>query len=612
MCGIAGFADFKNNYDKNKNLNINKILNMTKSIEKRGPDSFGYEIFNYCVLGHRRLSIIDIEGGIQPITTSCGKFTIVYNGEIYNTKELKTDLINLGATFNTNTDTEVVLNVYKYFKEEGFKKLNGIFAFAIWDEIREQLVLCRDHLGVKPLFYTIVDGELIFGSEIKALREHDKVNLEIDDNGLQEILGLFPSREEGNGVFKNINEVKYGHYVIFKNNSLKEYPFWELKSEENHNTYEENVDVVKYLVTDSIKRQMRSDVPISTFLSGGLDSSIITGVIAKEFEKSNKVLDTYSFDYEENSVYFKSNAFQVDEDKKWVVKMRDEFNTNHKFLECSIDWLKKYLYNAVDAKDFVGMADIDSSLLYFCEQVSKNHKVVLSGECADEIFGGYPWFHSEEAFKTNNFPWIRNIELREGLLNEDLRKKLNLKDYITSKYEKSISNVPKLSGENKEEARRREISYLNIKWFMTTLLERMDRMSMYSGLESRVPYADYRIVDFMWNVPWEHKSHGQEKGILRDAFKELLPKDLLYRKKCPYPKTYNPKYELMLGDILKEIINNNNSPILNIIDKKEITKLINSSKDYGKPWFGQLMAGPQLVAYYIQLNYWLDKYNIKI
>ncbi len=612
MCGIAGFCSYDCNYKKNKLENINTILSMTKSIERRGPDSFGYEVFKNCVLGHRRLSIIDLDGGSQPITTSCGNYTIVYNGEIYNTDDLKVQLIELGATFNTNTDTEVILNAYKYYGVDSFKKLNGIFAFAIWDRIKEQLILCRDHFGVKPLFYTLINNELIFGSEIKALEQHKKVTLEIDKEGLQEILGLFPSREEGNGVFKNINEVKYGNYISFKGGVLKEYPYWELKSEENTNTYEENVEIVRELVTDSIKRQMVSDVPISTFLSGGLDSSIITGVIANEYKKNNKILDTYSFDYEENSMYFKSNTFQVDEDKKWVIKMQNEFNTNHNFLECGIEVLKDYLYKAVDAKDFVGMADVDSSLLYFCGEVGKNHKVVLSGECADEIFGGYPWFHSKEAFTKNNFPWIRNIEFREKLINEDLRKELNIEEYIVNKYKKSIDKVPKLNGESKEESRRREISYLNIKWFMTTLLERMDRMSMYNSLESRVPYADYRIVDFMWNVPWEHKSKGQEKGILRDAFKELLPEDLLYRKKCPYPKTYNPKYEKLLGDTLKDIISNNNSPILNIIDKNKVMKLIESPKDYGQPWFGQLMAGPQLMAYYIQLDYWLKKYKINI
>ncbi len=612
MCGIAGFSDFNVKFSKDRQKYENLITVMSNSIERRGPDGYGYEIFDNCVLGHKRLSIIDIGGGAQPITTDCGKYTIVYNGEIYNTEDLRKELKELGAKFNTNSDTEVVLNAYKFYGEDGFKKLNGIFAFAIWDSIKETVYLCRDHFGVKPLFYTIVDGTLVFGSEIKVLQQHNKVKLELNDEGLSEILSMFPSRTEGNGVFKNIFEVKYGHFATFKNGVFNEYPYWELKSQENNNTYEQNVEEARYLVEDSIKRQMVSDVPISTFLSGGLDSSIITGVISNEMKKQNKTLDTYSFDYEENSMYFKSNAFQVDEDKKWVVKMRDEFKTNHTFLECGIETLADYLYKAVDAKDFPGMADVDSSLLYFCEQVGKKHKVVLSGECADEIFGGYPWFHSEEAFKNHNFPWIRNIDFRENLLNKDLSNRLKLNDYVINRYELSINDVPKLYGENKEESRRREISYLNIKWFMTTLLDRMDRMSMYNSLESRVPYADYRIVDFMWNVPWEHKSRGQEKGLLRDAFKDLLPDELLYRKKCPYPKTYNPKYENMLGQILQKVLDDNTSPILNILDKKEVEKLINSPKDYGRPWFGQLMAGPQLMAYYIQLNYWLKKYEINI
>lgn len=615
MCGIAGFSSFNENFKKNSSIikkNKNIIINMTDVISRRGPDGYGSFLNENAILGHRRLSIIDLESGAQPITSSCGKYTIVYNGEIYNTESLRDELKKLGGEFSTDSDTEVVLNAYKYFGEEAPKKLNGIFAFAIWDDVKKQVFLCRDHFGVKPLFYTLVNDTIIFGSEIKVLGANPLVDLEITGDSLKEVLGLFPSRTEGNGVFKNIYEIRYGHFGVFNEKGFREEKYWDLNSEEFTLTYEETVKKVRELVLDSIKKQMVSDVPISTFLSGGLDSSIITGVISNELEKEKKTLNTYSFDYEENSLYFKSNSFQVDEDKKWVDKMVNEFDLEHKYLECNIETLKDYLYNVVDSKDLPGMADIESSLMYFCEEVSKEHKVVLSGECADEIFGGYPWFHREDAFNTNNFPWIRNIDFREDMLLDEVKEKLNIKEYIQEAYYKSIDEVPVFDGDNLEEKRRREISYLNIKWFMTTLLERMDRMSMYSGLESRVPYADFRIVEFMWNVPWEYKNTGMEKGLLRDAFKGILPDEILYRKKVPYPKTYNPKYENLLAIELKKILKNKKAPLKTLIKEDELLKLIQSPKDYGRPWFGQLMAGPQLMAYYIQLNYWLEKNNFDI
>ncbi len=463
MCGIAGYANFTS---MNKNVNI--IKNMTNAIEKRGPDAEGYKIFDNAILGHRRLSIIDIDGGIQPLSTSCGNYTIVFNGEIYNYRELRKELVNLGAKFLTNSDTEVIVNGYKYFGDKIAKKLNGIFAFVIWDNIKKEVYLCRDYFGVKPLFYTIVNNTLVFGSELKAIFQHPKVDAKINNDSLKEIFGLFPSRTEGNGVFHNVKEIKQAHHGKFTINGFKEERYWNVKSERFDMTYEESKEYVRYLVTDSIKRQMMADVPISTFLSGGLDSSIITGIVANELGITGKNLDTYSFDFVDNSKFFKSNSFQVDEDKEWVKKVTKIFDTNHKYLFADNDNLVKNLYRVVDSKDLPGMADVDSSLLYFCDEVSKGHKVVLSGECADEIFGGYPWFHTGEKYQ--NFPWIRNVNVRENMLQEYLRSELNISNYIKSSYDNSISQIPRLDGESNEKNLERDINYINLKWFMTTLL----------------------------------------------------------------------------------------------------------------------------------------------
>ncbi len=607
MCGIAGFTTFKK-YQSEKDMSLQTLENMCERLQKRGPDSKGCYIKNDFALCHRRLSIIDVATGSQPMTSLCGNYTIVYNGELYNTMELRKDLERKGKTFKTTSDTEVILNAFIEYREKAPEFLNGIFAFAICDLKNNNIFLCRDRFGVKPLFYTIVDNNIVFGSEIKALFAHPRVSPKIDDNSLREIFGTFPSRTERNGIYKNVYELGFGEFAYFSEKGFFPQKYYELTPKENHYSYKESKEKTKELVTDSVLRQMVSDVSISTFLSGGVDSSIVTAIASNELKKRNKTLSTISFDYKDNSLFFQSNAFQVDEDKHWVKKMVDIFNTDHTYLFLDTKDLISSLEDSVIAKDYPGMADIDSSLLGFCKDVKKDHTVVLSGECADEIFGGYPWFSDETAFKTPAFPWIRNMDFRESMLNDATKNRLDISSYVQNRYDESISAVPKLYGEDPIEARRREITYLNIKWFMTTLLERMDRMSMYNGLEVRVPYADHRLIDFLYNVPWEYKNRLGAKGLLRDAFSDTLPKDLLFRKKSPYPKTYNPAYEKELGKILKAILEDKSSPINEFVNKENLLALIDSPKDYGKPWFGQLMAGPQLLAYYIQVNYWLKTY----
>ncbi|MCI1960007.1 MAG: asparagine synthase C-terminal domain-containing protein, partial [Clostridia bacterium] len=275
--------------------------------------------------------------------------------------------------------------------------------------------------------------------------------------------------------------------------------------------------------------------------------------------------------------------------------------------------LADYLYKSVDARDLPAMADIDSSLLYFCKIVKRYNKVVLTGECADEIFGGYPWFHKKEFFEKDTFPWMPDLEPRKVMLSDEFLNELKMDEYVKKTYKKSVAETPLLDGEKSDEKRRREISYLNLKWFMQTLLDRMDRTSMFSGLEARVPFADHRIIEYVWNVPWKFKYYNNTvKGLLREAARGLVPDEILFRRKSPYPKVYDPNYEKLLKSELTEVIEDNSSPVLQFLDKKKVYKFLSSPSDYGKPWFGQLMAGPQMMGYLIQVNYWMKKFDIEI
>jgi asparagine synthase (glutamine-hydrolysing) len=615
MCGIAGFCSIKADYTKEYQKWNHVLDKMKQALKHRGPDDEGELLSSQVGLAHRRLSIIDLSRGSQPMTrerAGCS-YTIVYNGELYNTSELRDNLIRMGCLFKTHCDTEVILVGYIVLGVEFIKQLNGIFSFAIWDDNSGTLCLARDRLGVKPLFYTVLNDTLIFGSEIKALFEYPGFTPRIDQTGLSEIFGLGPARSYGSGVFKDVSEILPGHVLIYNNSGLHEAAYWNLISAPHEDSYAETVEKTSYLLKDAVIRQMISDIPICTFLSGGVDSSLVTAICANELKKQGKQLETYSFDFVDNAKHFKSNSFQPSQDRPFADIMVDQVKSHHTYLECDNLDLADNLYHAVDARDLPNMADVESSLLYFCKRVATRVKVALTGECADEIFGGYPWFHNPEVMTADGFPWSRNLATRKQLLSDDLLSSLDLDGYVQAAYEKSVAETPRLYGESKTEARRREIAYLNLKWFMVTLLDRMDRCSMYSGLEARVPFADHRIIEYVWNVPWELKSpNGVVKGLLREAGKGLIPDEVLYRKKSPYPKTYNPDYEKLLGNRLLDILTDPNAPIRPLVDEKKIRSFLSTPSDYGKPWYGQLMAGPQMIAYLLQINYWLEKYRITL
>lgn len=615
LCGIAGFINFTEDLNVEYNKNKTIVSNMGKVLTKRGPDSSGEYINQHVAFAHRRLIVIDPEGGAQPMKKVIGEneYVVVYNGELYNTEEIRNNLKKLGYTFESSSDTEVVLTAYIEYGEKCVDEFNGIFGIGIWDPVRQCCFLCRDRFGVKPLFYTKKENTFLFSSEIKGLFEYPGVEPIIDKYGLCEIFGLGPARSPSCGVYKDVYELPPGYAAIIDQSGANIYCYWSLKAKEHTDSYEETVEKTRYLLFDAISRQLVSDVPICTLLSGGIDSSIVSAVAAIELKKQGKILDTYSFDYKNNSKYFKASSFQPSEDRPYVDIMVDAIGSKHKYLECQTKKLADHLYDAVRAKDLPGMVDVDSSLFYFCREIKKHHTVCLSGECADEIFGGYPWFRDKDAYETNAFPWSKNLDFRKDIVAPDLLEQLPIDEYVNEQYQKTIKKVSKLEGESELLSRQREISYLNTAWFMTTLLDRKDRMTMASGLEVRVPFADHRLVQYLYNVPWDFKYHNQVvKGLLRDAAKGVLPHDVLYRKKSPYPKTYDPTYESLLIKRLKAILKDKDAPVHQLINEKMVKSLMNEESDLGRPWFGQLMATPQMYGYLIEINYWLEHYKIKL
>ena len=616
MCGIAGFYHKEKDY-KSYGMHYRSILTaMHRELWRRGPDDAGIFLAKRCGLSHSRLSIIDISGGRQPMARTVGErtCTIVYNGELYNTAELRDALKKRGWKFETACDTEVILLGYMEFGPGFVKQLNGIFAFAVYDSLQEALYLFRDPMGVKPLFYMECGEEMVFASEIKGILAHPSAKAEVGREGLNEIFGIGPARSVGCGVFRGMREVRPGEWLACsKHAPLQRHTYWKLESHPHTDSYEKTVETVSFFVQDDIRRQMVSDVPICTFLSGGVDSSLVSAVCAAELKKQGKQLATFSFDFVDNQKNFKANAFQPSQDRPFVEQMAAHIGSAHTFLECGSQKQVEMLSDSVRAHDLPAMADVDASMLYFCSLVSKGYKVTLTGECADEIFGGYPWFHKEECFQADTFPWTMDLAPRKELLLDGFLEYLDMDGYVEECYSRSVAETPRWEGDSPREARQREIAYLNLKWFMQTLLNRMDRASMYSGLEARVPFADTRIVQYVWNVPWEMKARdGVVKSLLREAGRGLLPEEVLFRKKSPYPKTYDPAYEGLLKRMVQERILDGNAPVLQFLDKKKVGRFLSQASDYGRPWYGQLMAGPQMLAYLLQVNAWMERYRVKV
>ena len=608
MCGIGGFVDYERDARRGGPI----LHGMKRTLTPRGPDAEGTYFDEDAALVHRRLIVIDPEGGKQPMHSPDRNTIIIYNGELYNTPELRTELMSRGHEFVGHSDTEVLLHAYLEWKTDAFSRLNGIFAFAIWEKRERRLTLCRDRLGVKPLFFAPIRNGLTFGSTIDTVLCHPEIEPALDEDGLRTLLLLGPARPPESGVFRQITSLLPGHFAVLTPENFTDHVYWQLEAHEHEDDLPTTIERTHTLICDAARRQLVSDVPLACFLSGGLDSSILSMLAAKDYAARGETLHTWSVDYRDNDKYFTKSIFQPNSDDSYIDQMVNFLGTHHHRVVLEPEALCAALLPATDARALPGMADVDSSLLLFCAAVKRGGTTVcLSGECADELFGGYPWYHREEILFEDTFPWSRSVGLRLGLLTPDAVR--NGEEFVRQHYRDTCDRAPKLSSDDKKAARMREMFVLNLDWFMATLLDRKDRMSMYSGLEVRVPFCDHRIVEYAYNMPWDFKSlEGREKGIVRRAFADELPKEIVYRKKSPYPKTFHPVYTRLCADYVRRIFEDNTSVAATLFDRNAVQKLMQRPESLAEPWFGQLMRTPQIFAYIIQLDRWFRHYHVKI
>lgn len=612
MCGITGWIDWEVDLTQQGAV----VEAMTEALAHRGPDAAGVWLSKRAALGHRRLIVVDPAGGGQPMVRRRGDktYVITYNGELYNTPDLRRELEARGHFFLGHSDTEALLLSYIEWGPGCVERFNGIFAFALWDEAAQRLFLARDRLGVKPLFYARRGSAFIFGSELKAVLAHPLVEARVKADGLAEVLAVGPARTPGHGVFAGVAELRPGCCLTVEREGEGVRRYWSLVSGPHEHDAAATAARVRELLEDSVSRQLVADVPVVTLLSGGIDSSAITAFAAKGFARRGERLHTYSVDFAGQEENFRASTFQPDLDAPWVQRVSSFLGTEHHTVVLDTPELVEHLPASLRARDLPGMADVDTSLLLFCREIKKDATVALSGEGADEIFGGYPWCHREDALAADTFPWARRLADRVRLLSPEVREWIRPEEYVARRYRETLDEVPRLPGEEPRAARVREVLYLNIVWFMANLLDRKDRMSMAVGLEVRVPFLDHRLVECAWNIPWAMKNEGgMPKGILRRALAGVLPEDVLYRRKSPYPSTHNPAYGAAFRRQLLQILDDPASPLLPLIDAAAVRRLARADAPPADlPWFGQLMGLPHMFAYLVQVDRWLREYRVRI
>ena len=606
MCSICGlFAPRRITPGK-----VETVRRMGSTMRSRGPDRSGGYADLDVAFHHNRLAVMDPERGDQPMTVRYGRraYTVVYNGELYNGDELRRALSARGVRLRTRCDTELLAYAYAVWGEACLSRLNGIYAFAVWDRAEEKLFCARDPLGVKPFWYAVPGGEFCFASEVKALLAHPSVKPRIGREGLWQLLYLTPVTLRSAPIFEGVFELRPGECLSVTAAGIRRRTHFRLVAAPFFESREECIAHTRELVTDAIRRQTESDVPLACFLSGGLDSTVVAGVAAEAFRERGETLSTYSFEYEDNE--YAPTLFQPNRDDDFARLAARAFGTDHTVLVAPNDEVAELLFPATAARDLPGQADIDSSLLYFCREVRRRHTVALSGECADEIFGGYPWFYRPEMLSRDFFPWIHDPLARISLF----RRERVLPDeglaYLSEQYRAIVASVDCLEEDSPEMKQSRIASVLSQSYFMQSLLERKDRMSMANGLEVRVPFSDQRIAAYLYNVPWAYKyENGVEKSLLREAMRDVLPDAVYRRKKSPYPKTHSRRYEAAVLSMLKERLARPHSPLAEMADPAKLRDLLDGGED--ATWFGQLMARPQLLAWLCQFDWFCETYRVE-
>ncbi|MFG3513048.1 asparagine synthase (glutamine-hydrolyzing) [Streptomyces bobili] len=605
MCGVTGWVDWETDL-RTRGATVSA---MAETLACRGPDASGVWLSRHAAFGHRRLSVIDLTGGAQPLGTGQPETVLTYNGELYNHQELRRELQSLGHTFRTRSDTEVVLRAHIEWGTDAPRRFNGIFAYALWDGRAEELLLVRDHLGIKPLYWHAHAAGVLFGSEPKAVLANPLFRAELDAEGIAELFALPAAPTAGHGLFRGLNEVRPGHLVSVRRSAVREFPYWRLVSRPHTDDAATTRRTVRELLADAVERQLMSDVPLCTLLSGGVDSSAITALAALARERSGQgKVSSFSVDFP-GSADRAPDTWRTGADAPFVRAAAEHVGTLHTSVVIPDDDLLEARQAVLRARDRPGWGEMDASLHLLFREVRRRSTVALSGEAADEVFGGYPYFHSADALSAPTFPWLHGRPTPAMLLRPEVRAEVRPQEYTAQQYRDSLSGTPALAGETGADRRVREVFHLALTRWLPPLLERVDRVSMSVGLEVRVPFCDHRLVEYAWNVPWSLKTpDGRPKGLLRDAVRDLLPAAVADRPKSGYPSTPAVRYTQVLTDRAHELLADPAAPVFDLVDRETVRRALAEGLTLPSPRTAPNPVGG--LDHLVQVDEWLRAYRV--
>lgn len=608
MCGVTGWVDFGTDLRRHADV----ITAMTETLVPRGPDADGVWVSQHAALGHRRLAIIDLAGGVQPMLAHDDDGTVLaaltYSGEVYNHRELRAELEARGHRFRTRSDTEVVLRAHLEWGADAVSRLNGMFAYGWWDARAQELLLVRDRLGVKPLYWAEAPGRVLFGSEPKAVLAHPEFSAELDATGIAELLALTTGPTPGDGVYRGLRQVRPGHRVRFSRAGAREERWWALESAEHGDDAGATVARVRELVAEAVARQLDSDVPLGFLLSGGVDSSAL---VALAREAGGSAPSTYSVAFPEGEGPERLGEWNRSEDAPYVDAVVRHVGSEHREIVVPGDELLHHRDVGLDARDLPGWGEPDTSLFLLFRGVKSHATVALSGEVADEVFGGYAFFHDGGTGPVEEFPWLSGRTGPASLLRADVAAQVRPEEHVRARLAEALDEVPVLDGESAADARARAQAYLAFTRWLPAVLERKDRMSMATGLEARVPFADHHLVEYAWNVPWSLKTLGGEpKGLLRRAVGDALPSAVLRRPKSGYPATTATAYAGVVRERVEELVRRPDARVFELVDRDAVVRHLRDGTRIPGPRAAPHPTGG--LDFLLAVDRWLERYAVRI
>ncbi|GHF22252.1 asparagine synthase (glutamine-hydrolyzing) [Streptomyces morookaense] len=617
MCGITGWVDYARDLTHERAT----VEAMNNTLGNRGPDARGVWVAPHAGLGHTRNSIIDLAGGVQPMTAEENGRTLAvltYSGEVYNFKQLRSELESRGHRFRTRSDTEVVLRSYLEWGENCAEHLEGMFGFAVWDLRTEQLVLVRDRLGIKPVFYSVRPDGILFGSEPKALLAHPDIRPVVGVPELQELFST--AKTPGQAVFRDMQELLPGHTLTVSRSGLRTRRYWTLEARPHTDDLDTTVGHIRSLLEEIVTRELVADVPLCTTLSGGIDSSVVTALAARaRAAAGDEPVRTITANFVGYSENFRPDDQRDTPDAPYAAELARHVGSDHTDIVLgTADLIGSTAREAaVVAQDMPTMlGDMDTSLYLMLRATREHSTVALTGETADEIFGGFKWLHDSELVAADNFPWIEAEKRQEGsrngqgrgLFERGLLDKLDMPAYYADAFQQTRSLTPHQAGEDAREFRMRELCYAHLTRWLPMLLDRGDRLAMASSLETRVPFCDHRLVEYVYNTPWSFKTFdGREKSLLRAAGKDLLPVSVLERPKSPYPVTQDPAYTRALHDAMAEVLADPGAPVLPLLDVAAARKAVADDSPTAHEWHSRSNLEMAL-----GVDFWLRHYGITL